>query len=123
MKPKVIKTEDEYEMALQYLGSLMEEDETAALNDEIELFSTLIKTYEDEHYPMELPDPIEAILFMMDQQDLKRKDLIPIIGSQSKVSEVLNRKRPLSLTMIRNLHQELHISAEILLQDMKRTEI
>ena len=120
MKPKLLKNTHEYEMALEYIESLMERSESVETNEEIELFTTLITMYEDEHYPVDLPDPIDTILFAMDQQGLTRKDLIPIIGSQSKVSEVLHRKRPLSRSMMRNLHEELHIPAEILLQDIQK---
>ncbi len=117
MKPKLVKNTHDYERALEYIASLMEQPETDEINEEIELFSFLITMYEDEHYPVDLPDTIDAILFAMEQQELTRKDLIPIIGSQSKVSEVLRRKLPLSLSMMRNLHKKLHIPAEILLQE------
>lgn len=117
MKPKLLKNNHDYEIALEYIASLMEQPESDEINEEIELFSSLITMYEDEHYPVDLPDPIEAIEFAMEQQGLTRKDLIPIIGSQSKVSEVLYRKRPLSLSMMRNLHEKLHIPTEILLQE------
>lgn len=92
MKPKIIQTEQEYNQALSYIESFMELPETDESNDEIELFETLIEKYENEHFIIDLPDPVEAIKFVMDQQGLSRKDLISIIGSQSKVSEVLNRK-------------------------------
>ena len=120
MKPKVLKNDLEYEMALNHVESLMEQPETAIINDEIELFTTLISIYEEENFPIDLPDPIDAILFVMDQQGLSRKDLVPIIGSQSKVSEILNRNRPLSLSMMRRLHEELNIPAAILLQDTQQ---
>nr|WP_321303963.1 DNA-binding protein [uncultured Sphaerochaeta sp.] len=120
MKPKVLKNDLEYEKALNHVGSLMEQPETAIINDEIELFTTLISIYEEENFPIDLPDPIDAILFVMDQQGLSRKDLVPIIGSQSKVSEILNRKRPLSLSKMRRLHEELNIPAAILLQDTQQ---
>ncbi len=123
MKPKLIKNSFDYEMALAYIESLMEQTESDDINEEIELFSSLITMYEDEYFPVNLPDPIDTILFAMDQQGLKRKDLIPIIGNQSKVSEVLCRKRPLSLSMMRNLHEELHIPAEILLQDTQKNQV
>ena len=95
----------------------MEQPETEVVNEGIELFTTLISLYEEKHFPVALPDLIDAIVFVMDQQGLTRKDLIPIFGSQSKVSEILNRKRPLSLSMIRRVHEVLNIPAEILLQD------
>lgn len=123
MKPKVLKNDLEYEMALNHVESLMEQPETAIINDEIELFTTLISIYEEENFPIDLPDPIDAILFVMDQQGLSRKDLVPIIGSQSKVSEILNRNRPLSLSMMRRLHEELNIPAAILLQDTQQQQI
>lgn len=123
MKPKVLKNDLEYEMALNHVESLMEQPETAIINDEIELFTTLISIYEGENFPIDLPDPIDAILFVLDQQGLSRKDLVPIIGSQSKVSEILNRKRPLSLSMMRRLHEELNIPAAILLQDTQQQQI
>lgn len=93
MKPKVLKNDLEYEMALNHVESLMEQPETAIINDEIELFTTLISIYEEENFPIDLPDPIDAILFVMDQQGLSRKDLVPLIGSQSKVSEILKSSR------------------------------
>jgi HTH-type transcriptional regulator/antitoxin HigA len=78
--------------------------------------ATLVELYEDEHYAMDLPEPIEAIKFRMDQLGLNQQNLVPFIGSKSKVSEVLNKKRPLTLSMMRSLHENLGISAEILLQ-------
>ena len=119
MKPKVIKTEAEYEGALAYLETLMETSPSAVLEEEMELFAVLIENYERENFPIGLPDPIEAIKFRMEQQGITRKDLEKYIGSQSKVSEVLNRKRPLSIGMIRALYQGLGIPAEILLQEKK----
>lgn len=120
MKPKVIKTEAEYKEALAHLETLMEAEPTAALEEEMELFAVLIENYETEHFPIGLPDPISAIQFRMEQQGLTRKDLEKYIGSQSKVSEVLNRKRPLSIGMIRALHQGLGIPAEVFLQEEGR---
>ena len=117
MKPKVIKTEAEYEMALAHLETLMEAEPDALLEEEMELFAVLIEDYEREHFPIGLPDPIEAIQFRMEQQGLTRKDLEKYIGGPSKVSEVLNRKRSLSIAMIRALHQGLGIPAEVLLQE------
>lgn len=123
MKPKVIKTEAEYNQALKYIELLMDSPASQEHDEEIELFATLIEKYEDEHYPIDLPDPIEAIKFVMDQQGLTQKDLIQYIGSQSKVSEVLNHKRTLSLSMMRALHEGLGIPAEILLQDSRQQTI
>lgn len=116
MKPKILKNEAEYQEALAYVETLMDAAPGSPEEDELELFSMLVEQYENEHFPIDLPDPIEAIKFRMEQQGLSRKDLRPYIGSQSKVSEVLNRKRPLSLAMIRALHEGLGIPAEVLLQ-------
>jgi len=119
MNPKLVKTEADYEAALARVSQLMSARPGTSEGDELELWAHLVEEYEEEHYPIDLPDPIAAIRFRMDQQDLKAADLIPYIGSKSKVSEVLNRKRPLSLAMIRKLHSGLGIPAEILLQDVK----
>ena len=117
MKAKILKTEAEYEAALDYVATLMDAEPDSPEEEELELFSMLVEQYEQEHYPIELPDPVDAILFRMEQQGLTRKDLAVYMGSLSKVSEVLNRKRPLSLSMIRNLHEGLQIPADVLLQE------
>jgi HTH-type transcriptional regulator/antitoxin HigA len=116
---KVIKTEAEYEEALEEAEVLIEFDPELGTEegDRLELLTLLIFHYEEERFPLDLPDPIEAIRFHMEQEGLSQKDLIPYIGSRSKVSEVLNRKRPLSLKMIRTLHRGLGIPAEVLLQE------
>jgi len=110
MKPKILKTEAEYEAALERTAALMDASPGSPEEEELELLAFLVETYEQEHYPIDLPDPIEAIKFRMEQAGLTRKDMIPYLGSQSKVSEVLNRKRPLSLSMIRALHDGLGLS-------------
>ena len=117
MNIKVIKNEKEYEIALTRIEELFDTPVGDPNEDELELLYMVVEKYEDEHYPIDLPDPIEAIKFRMEQTGLTRKDLVPYIGSQSKVSEVLNRKRPLSLNMIRALHEGLGISFEILLKE------
>jgi HTH-type transcriptional regulator/antitoxin HigA len=117
MKPKVIKTEEEYEATLERIDELMDAAPGTEEFDELELLAMLVDAYEAEVYPIDLPDPIEAIQFRMEQAGLKQKDLIPFLGSRSKVSEVLSGKRTLSLTMIRNLHRELGIPAEALLRE------
>ncbi len=117
MIPKIIKTEEEYENTLVRIESLMDAEPGTQAGDELELLVTLVELYEEEAYPIDLPDPVEAIKFRMEQQGLKQKDLAPIIGSRSKVSEVLSRRRPLSLAMIRKLHTSLGIPAEVLLKD------
>lgn len=116
MIEKVIKTEKEYQIALEELEPLMDAVPGSKEEQELELLALLIEKYEDEHFPISLPDPVDAIKFRMEQQGLTQKELIPYLGSQSKVSEILNRKRPLTLTMIRNLHEGLEIPAEVLIQ-------
>ena len=118
---KVIKTEEEYHQALDRLSVLMDAAPGSEEESELELLAVLTQKYEEEHFPIELPDPIEAIKFRMEQQGLSRKDMVPFFGSQSRVSEVLGRKRPLSITMIRALHKGLGIPADVLLQESGKT--
>lgn len=117
MNWKVIKTEQEYQIALKRIGEIFDAPKDSKAGDELELLTLLIENYEDEHTPISLPDPIEAILFRMEQLGLKQKDLVEIIGLKSRVSEVLNRKRKLTLEMIRKLHTLLGIPTEILVQE------
>ena len=117
MKPKVLRTEADYETALAYVETLMDAAPGSPEEEELEVFALLIDEYEQAHHPIDLPDPIAAIKFRMEQQGLQQKDMVSYLGSQSRVSEVLNRKRPLSLTMIRALHEGLGIPAEVLLQE------
>ena len=117
MKPKLIKTELENEAALARLEEIFEAEPGTPEGDEAELLTALIEMYEREAYPIAMPSPVEAIQFRMEQQGLKRKDLIPFIGSAPKVSEVLSGQRELSKTMIRNLVSGLGIPAEVLLQE------
>ncbi len=115
MKPKVLKTSRDHKEALTYVVQLLARP--AADEAELELWSLLVEKYEEEHFPIATPDPIEAIRFRMDQAGLESADLHPYLQSKSKVSEVMNRKRPLSLTMIRALHRGLKIPAEVLVQE------
>ncbi|MFH1873227.1 MAG: ImmA/IrrE family metallo-endopeptidase [Pseudomonadota bacterium] len=117
MKLKLIKNEPDYAAAMARLSALMAADPDAgsAAENELDLLALVIEDYERKIVPPVVPDPIEAILFRLDQAGLTRKDLIPYIGSAPKVSEVLARKRPLSLTMIRRLHQGLGIPADVLI--------
>lgn len=121
---RIIKTKESYDFAMQRLLELADTDliENSDELDEFELLSLLIGHYEESHFHMDKPDPIEAIKFRMDQQNLSQSDMTQYIGSLSKVSEVLNRKRPLSLSMIRRLHDGLGIPADILIQDMTSIE-
>ncbi|WP_028316221.1 ImmA/IrrE family metallo-endopeptidase [Desulfatibacillum aliphaticivorans] len=117
MKPRLIKTEDDYNQALARIDELMDAKMGSPEGDELELLSALVEMYEEKHYPISLPDPIDAVMFRMEQAGLSQKDLVPFIGSKSKVSEVLNRKRPLTLSMMRALHKGLGIPAEVLLNE------
>ena len=116
---KVLKTVEEYERALAEAGRLVALDPDAATPeaDELELLTLLITKYEDEHFPIRKPTPVEAIRFRMEQQGLSQGDLVPFFGSRSRVSEVLNGRRPLTLRMIRALHENLGIPADVLLQE------
>jgi HTH-type transcriptional regulator/antitoxin HigA len=117
MAPKVIKIESQYEAALKRIAGLMDAEPGTPRGDELELWSLLISDYEDRHYPMEMPDPIAAIRFRMEQRGLNQKDLIPYLGSRSKVSEILSGRRSLSMAMIRKLHAGLGIPLEVLVQE------
>lgn len=113
-----INTEDDYNSALARVEALMENDNRSAdQTDELSVLATLIEVYEDRQFPMDAPDPVEAIKFRMEQLGKAQSDLAPILGSRAKVSEVLSGKRELTLKMIRALHQHLDIPAEILIQD------
>ncbi len=115
MKPKVLKTERDYKAALTHVEQLM--GQPSPNGDELELWSLLVEKYEEERFPIATPDPIEAIRFRMDQAGLQPAGLQPYLQSKSKISEVMNRKRPLSLSMIRALHRGLKIPAEVLVQE------
>ena len=114
---KLIKTKDEYEKILKRIDEIFDAEPGTPEGDELELLTKLVEIFEDEKYPMDLPTPVAAIKFRMEQQGLKSKDLIPFIGSKSKVSEVLSGKRALSLNMIRKIHEGLGIPAEVLIQE------
>lgn len=116
---KVIKTEHEHAQAMTRLMSLMDADPASGSPeaDELDVLAVLIEHYEQEHFPIDPPDPIEAIRFRMEQQGLKNKDLIPYLGSASKVTEVLQGGRNLSLNMIRKLSVGLGIPAEVLIRE------
>ncbi len=112
---KPIRNEKDFERALAEVEVLWGARAGTPKGDRLDILATLIEAYEAEHYPMDPPDPIEAIKFRMEQQGLSRKDLEKILGTRTRVSEVLNRKRGLSINMIRALHEKLGISAEILI--------
>jgi HTH-type transcriptional regulator/antitoxin HigA len=117
MKYKLIKTNKDYQLALKRLDNIFDAKKGTVEADELELLSMLIEKYEDSLYTIDLPDPIEAIKFRMEQMSYSQKDLAEIVGLKSRASEILNKKRKLTLEMIRNLHKALHIPTEILIQD------
>lgn len=119
MEIKPIKSEAEYQAALAEIDTLLEVEAGTPEVDRLELLSMLVEAWEDEHYPIGDPDPIEAILFYMEQNGLSRKDLEPYIGDRARVADILNRRRPLSLNMIRRLHAGLGIPAEILIKEYR----
>jgi HTH-type transcriptional regulator/antitoxin HigA len=117
MMNRLIKNEEDHEKALSRIEQLMDAKPGTAEMDELELLTALVEMYEERHFPISWPDPIDAIKFRMDQLGLSQKDLVPFIGNKSKVSEVLNGKRPLTLAMMRGLHKGLGIPAEVLLAE------
>lgn len=115
MKIKIIKNEKDYNSALKRLDDIFDAEMNTPEGDEAELLTILIEKYEDEHFPIDAPDPVEAIKFRMEQMGITRKELAEIIGYKSRVSEILNRKRKLSLQMIRALHDKMNIPYESLI--------
>lgn len=116
MEIKPIKSESDYEAALQEIERLFESEPGTAEGDRLEVLVTLVEAYEDEHYAIPAPDPIETIFYFMESRGLERVDLEPYIGSRARVSEILNRKRPLTLAMIQRLNAGLGIPADALIQ-------
>jgi HTH-type transcriptional regulator/antitoxin HigA len=116
MDIRPIRTEADYRAALKEVESLWDAEPGTLEGDQVEVLSTLIETYEERHHPIPPPDPIAAILFMMEQKGLTRRDLEPAIGSRSRVSEILNRRRPLTLPMVRALSALLNIQTDVLVQ-------
>ena len=116
MEIRPIKTEADYETVLADIEQLFEAEPGTPEGDRLEVLTTLVEAYEDAHYSIPSPDPIEAIRYYMESRGLVRRDLEPYIGSRARVSEILNRKRPLSLTMIRRLNKELGIPADVLIK-------
>lgn len=117
MKLKVLKNEKEHKKALKQVEALWDAPKGSARAEELELWAALIEAYEEKHQPVPAPDPIEAVKFSMEQMGLKPSDMTKILGGRGRVSEVLNRKRPLSVNMMRNLYQNLHVPAESLLAE------
>ena len=116
MNINLIKTETDYNQTLDRLAIIFDANKATEEGDELELLGILIEQYENKHFPIALPDPIEAIKFRMEQMGYNQNDLAQIIGFKSRASEILNRKRKLSLEMIRQLHIGLNIPTDVLIQ-------
>jgi HTH-type transcriptional regulator / antitoxin HigA len=121
MDIKPIRGKADYERALRRVEELWDSPKGSSESDELDILATLIEAYEREHYPIDLPDPIEAIRFRLEQKGKDSRALIGVIGQRTRVYEVLSGKRPLSLNMIRNLHEKLGIPAEVLIQPTERS--
>lgn len=117
MEIKPIRNETDYKKALERLEIIFDAKRGSEEGDELEILSILIDNYESDNFPIEMPDPISAINFRMEQMGLKQKDLVEMIGFKSRVSEIMNKKRKLTLDMIRKLNSSLKIPTEVLIQD------
>lgn len=118
---RLLKTKSDYSKALKRLEMIFDAPVGTTESDEADLLGLLVDEYEKKHYRIEAPDPIEAIKIRMEERQLKQKDLINVIGGKSRVSEVLNRKRKLTLEMIRNLAASLELSTDVLVRDYQLT--
>jgi HTH-type transcriptional regulator/antitoxin HigA len=116
MDLRPIRTDDDYHSALREIEQLFDARPNTPEGDRLDILTTLVEVYEAQHYAIPTPDPIDALHYYMESRDLTRRDLEPFLGSRARVSEVLNRRRPLTLEMIRKLYQGLHIPAEVLIQ-------
>jgi len=119
MEIRPIKTEKDYNKALERLEQIFDAPINSKEGDEAEILSILIDNYENKYYPIEAPDPIEAIKIRMEEMNLKQKDLVGVIGGKSRVSEILNKKKKLTVEMIRKLEDLLHLSASILVNNYR----
>ena len=117
MKIKPIKSEHDYEKALERLEMIFDSPENTNKDDQADILSILIDNYENQYHPIEAPDPIEAIKIRMEEMNLKQKDLVGVIGGKSRVSEILNKKKRLTVDMIRELERTLHIPASVLVNN------
>lgn len=122
MDIRPIKTKIDYKNALTRLEQIFDAPVNSVEGDEAEILSLLIENYENQHYSIEAPDPVEAIKIRMEEMNLKQKDLIGVIGGKSRVSEILNKKKRLTLEMIRNLASKLNISTSILIRNYTLSE-
>ncbi len=116
MQIKPIKTKADHRTALKEIGRLMDARPGTPAGDRLEVLTTLVERYESQHEPIEPPNPVDALLYYMESRGLTRRDLEPYLGSRARVAEVLNRRRPLTIEMIRKLHSGLGISAEVLIR-------
>ncbi|WP_293944293.1 MULTISPECIES: helix-turn-helix domain-containing protein [unclassified Sphingobacterium] len=116
MEAKLIKTEEDYAQALDRLEAIFDAKAGSKEGDELEVLGLLIDKYETEHFPINLPDPVEAIKFRIEQLNFTQNDLANVLGQKSRASEILNRKRKLSLEIIRKLHEKLNIPTDVLIQ-------
>ena len=116
MEIKPIRTRRDYDAALNEIEGLMDAKRNSPAGDKLDVLVTLVEAYEARHFPLDLPDPVEAIKFAMEQRNLTVKDLVPYIGQPNRVYEVLNRKRPLTMAMVWKLHKGLGIPAESLIR-------
>jgi len=119
MDIKPIKTEQDYDKALERLEQIFDAPINSKEGDEAEILSLLIENYENKYYPIEAPDPIEAIKIRMEEMNIKQKDLVGVIGGKSRVSEILNKKKKLTVDMIRKLEERLHLSASVLVNNYR----
>ena len=122
MRIKPLKNEEDYEKALERLDVIFDAPTDSEEGDEAEILSMMINNYENEYYPIDAPDPIEAIKIRMEEMNLKQKDLVGVIGGKSRVSEILNKKKRLTVDMIRELEGILHISASVLVSNYQLTK-
>lgn len=120
MQIKPIHNENDYREALRHIETLMSAEANTPEGDQLDVLTTLVEAYEAKHYPLDLPDPVEALKFYMEQHGVTAKDLQPMIGRANRVYEVLNHTRPLTLPMIRKLHSRLGIPAESLIKESVR---
>ena len=116
MQIRPVKTKADHRAALKEIERLMDAKPGTPAGDRLDVLTTLVERYESQHEPIEPPDPIEALLYYMESRGLKRRDLEPYLGSRARVAEVLNRRRPLTIEMIRKLHTGLGISADVLIR-------
>jgi HTH-type transcriptional regulator/antitoxin HigA len=119
MDIRLIKNEQDYQNALSRLDFIFDAPTGSAESDEADVLSLLVDDYENKHYPIEAPDPVEAIKIRMEEMQLKQRDIAPSLGGKNRASEILNRKRKLTIEMIRNLSEKLNLPVSLLIQDYK----